>query len=91
MALHDCWSSQEEYPYKTNPEARSLITFFSKFIFLVRDSVVDAADRPAYYANTYSRHYRYLIIGGKTAERAAPFAHLGHGQSRVTLLYFTGW
>lgn len=89
MALHDCWSSQEEYPYKTNPEARSLITFFSRFIFLVRDSAVE--DRPAYYANTYSRHYRYLIIGGKTAGHAAPFAHLDDGQSRVTLLYFAGW
>lgn len=49
------------------------------------------SDRPAYYANTYSRHYRYLIIGGKTADHAAPFAHLDDGQSRVTLLYFAGW
>jgi len=51
-----------------NPEARSLITFFSKFIFLVRDSAVDTAgSSDVLRANTYSRHYRYLIIGGKTA------------------------
>jgi len=34
----------------------------SKFIFLVRDSARRSAP---YYANTYSRHYRYLIIGEK--------------------------